>query len=158
MNRIKELRKQRKITQKALADIFGVSVRTIQKWEHGDTAIKAVKTKKLADYFEVSEGYLLGYSQSPDIQEEKGLQLSKCQQYLLKLISIKASLLREQEEISAQDLSNIKKEARCLYIDMVTIHPSFCKDIHILKFEPTFNIAPWCLFNCTSNVIAFFFC
>lgn len=119
MNRIKELRKQRKITQKALADIFGVSVRTIQKWEHGDTAIKAVKTKKLADYFEVSEGYLLGYSQSPDIQEEKRLQLSKCQQYLLKLISIKASLLREQEEISAQDLSNIKKEARCLYEDLV---------------------------------------
>lgn len=119
MNRIKELRKQRKITQKALADIFGVSVRTIQKWEHGDTAIKAVKTKKLADYFEVSEGYLLGYSQSPDIQEEKGLQLSKCQQYLLKLISIKASLLREQEEISAQDLSNIKKQARCLYDDLV---------------------------------------
>ena len=119
MNRIKELRKQRKITQKALADIFGVSVRTIQKWEHGDTAIKAVKTKKLADYFEVSEGYLLGYSQSPDIQEEKGLQLSKCQQYLLKLISIKESLLREQEEISAQDLSNIKKQARCLYEDLV---------------------------------------
>lgn len=119
MNRIKELRKQRKITQKALADIFGVSVRTIQKWEHGDTTIKAVKTKKLADYFEVSEGYLLGYSQSPDIQEEKGLQLSKCQQYLLKLISIKASLLREQEEISAQDLSNIKKQARCLYEDLV---------------------------------------
>ena len=119
MNRIKELRKQRKITQKALADIFCVSVRTIQKWEHGDTAIKAVKTKKLADYFEVSEGYLLGYSQSPDIQEEKGLQLSKCQQYLLKLISIKASLLREQEEISAQDLSNIKRQARCLYDDLV---------------------------------------
>lgn len=119
MNRIKELRKQRKITQKALADIFGVSVRTIQKWEHGDTAIKAVKTKKLADYFEVSEGYLLGYSQSPDIQEEKGLQLSKYQQYLLKLISIKASLLREQEEISAQDLSNIKKQARGLYEDLV---------------------------------------
>lgn len=119
MNRIKELRKQRKITQKALADIFGVSVRTIQKWEHGDTAIKAVKTKKLADYFEVSEGYLLGYSQSPDIQEEKGLQLSKCQQYLLKLISIKTSLLREREEISAQDLSNIKKQARCLYEDLV---------------------------------------
>lgn len=119
MNRIKELRKQRKITQKALADIFGVSVRTIQEWEHGDTAIKAVKTKKLADYFEVSEGYLLGYSQSPDIQEEKGLQLSKRQQYLLKLISIKASLIREQEEISAQDLSNIKKQARCLYEDLV---------------------------------------
>lgn len=88
-----------------------------REWLHKE--IKAVKTKKLADYFEVSEGYLLGYSQSPDIQEEKGLQLSKCQQYLLKLISIKASLLREQEEISAQDLSNIKKQARCLYEDLV---------------------------------------
>ena len=119
MNRIKELRKQRKITQNALADIFGVSVRTIQKWEHGDTAIKAVKTKKLADYFEVSEGYLLGYSQKPDIPEKEDLQLSKRQYYMLKLISIKACLLREQEEISAQDLSDIKKEARGLYEDLV---------------------------------------
>lgn len=119
MNRIKELRKQRKITQKALADIFGVSVRTIQKWEHGDTAIKAVKTKKLADYFEVSEGYLLGYSQSQDIQDKKWLRLSKRQQYIQKLINIKISLLREQEGISAQDLSDIKKVARGLYEDLV---------------------------------------
>ena len=119
MNRIKELRKQRKLSQKAFADMFGVSVRTIQKWESGKTAIKAVKTKQLADYFEVSEGYLLGYLQTPGIPQEDGLQLSKCQQYLLKLISIKASLLREQEEISAQDLSNIKKETRCLYEDLV---------------------------------------
>lgn len=119
MNRIKELRKQRKLTQKAFADIIGVSFRTIQKWESGETAIKAVKTKDIADFFEVSEGYLLGYSQTPDIPEKEELQLSKRQYYILKLTSIKACLLREQEEISAQDLSDIKKIARGLYEDLV---------------------------------------
>ena len=119
MNRIKELRKQRKLSQEKFAEIVGVSRRTVQKWESGETTIKAVKTKQLADYFEVSEGYLLGYSQSQDIPDEKWLQLSKRQQYIQKLTNIKISLLREQEEISAQDLRNIKKEARNLYDDLV---------------------------------------
>lgn len=119
MNRIKELRKKRKLTQKAFAEIIGVSFRTIQKWESGETAIKAVKTKDLADFFEVSEGYLLGYSQTPDIPEKEELQLSKRQYYILKLTSIKACLLREQEDISAQDLSDIKRMARDLYEDLV---------------------------------------
>lgn len=119
MNRIKELRKQWKLSQRALSEQIGVNIRTVQRWERGEGAMKPPTAEGVANFFGVSVGYLLGYSQSPDIQEENGLQLSKCQQYLLKLISIKASLLREQEEISAQDLSNIKKEARCLYEDLV---------------------------------------
>lgn len=77
MNRIKELRKQRKITPKALADIFGVSVRTIQRWEHGDTAIKAVKTKKLADYFEVSERVSFGIFAKPRHSRRKRIAAFK---------------------------------------------------------------------------------
>ena len=119
MNRIKELRKQRNLSQRALSEQIGVNIRTVQRWERGEGAMKPPTAEGVANFFGVSVGYLLGYSQSPDTPEEKGLQLSKCQQYLLKLISIKASLLREQEEISAQDLSNIKKEARCLYEDLV---------------------------------------
>lgn len=119
MNRIKELRKQHKLSQRDLSEQIGVNIRTVQRWERGEGAMKPPTAEGVANFFGVSVGYLLGYSQSPDIQEEKGLQLSKCQQYLLKLISIKASLLREQEEISAQDLSNIKKQARCLYEDLV---------------------------------------
>lgn len=119
MNRIKDLRKQRKLSQRALSEQIGVNIRTVQRWERGEGAMKPPTAEGVANFFGVSVGYLLGYSQKPDIQEEKGLQLSKCQQYLLKLISIKVSLLREQEEISAQDLSNIKKEARNLYEDLV---------------------------------------
>lgn len=119
MNRIKELRKQRKLSQRALSEQIGVNIRTVQRWERGEGAMKPPTAEGVANFFGVSVGYLLGHSQNPDIQEENGLQLSKCQQYLLKLISIKASLLREQEEISAQDLSDIKKEARNLYEDLV---------------------------------------
>ncbi len=81
--------------------------------------MKPPTAEGVANFFGVSVGYLLGYSQKPDIPEEEDLQLSKRQYYMLKLISIKMCLLREQEEISAQDLSDIKKEARGLYEDLV---------------------------------------
>lgn len=119
MNRIKELRKQRKLSQRALSEQIGVNIRTVQRWERGEGAMKPPTAEGVANFFGVSVGYLLGYSQSPDIPEEKGLQLSKRQYYILKLTSIKACLLREQEEISAQDLSDIKKVARGLYEDLV---------------------------------------
>ena len=61
----------------------------------------------------------MGYSQTLDIPDEKWLQLSKRQQYIQKLTNIKISLLREQEGISAQDLSDVKKVARGLYEDLV---------------------------------------
>lgn len=119
MNRIKELRKQRKLSQRALSEQIGVNIRTVQRWERGDGAMKPPTAEGVANFFGVSVGYLLGYSQKPDIPEEEDLQLSKRQYYMLKLISIKMCLLREQEEISAQDLSDIKKEARGLYEDLV---------------------------------------
>lgn len=119
MNRIKELRKQRKLSQRALSEQIGVNIRTVQRWERGEGTMKSPTAEGVANFFGVSAGYLLGYSQKPDIPEKEDLQLSKRQYYTLKLISIKACLLREQEEISAQDLSNIKKEARNLYEDLV---------------------------------------
>lgn len=117
MNRIKELRKQCGLSQKAFADIVGVNVRTIQKWESGETAIKAVKTASLADYFEVSEGYLLGYSQNPGIPESEAreLQLPKYQQHILKIQNIETSLMRDTGQLSEYELDSIKKHTRSLY-------------------------------------------
>ena len=51
---IKELRKQRKIGQKTLADEIGVSLRTIQHYEKGDIDIPMKKLQKIARFFEVS--------------------------------------------------------------------------------------------------------
>lgn len=62
MNRLKELRKEKKLYQKMVAEIFGVDVRTWRRWERGEAQIRTDKLKEFADYFEVTEGYLLGYT------------------------------------------------------------------------------------------------
>ncbi|SUO90905.1 helix-turn-helix domain-containing protein [Streptococcus uberis] len=65
MNRLKELRKQKKVTQENLANETGVTKITVSRWERGGR-IKSDKAKQLADYLNVSVGYLLGYSDIPD--------------------------------------------------------------------------------------------
>ncbi|EFV98396.1 DNA-binding helix-turn-helix protein [Streptococcus agalactiae ATCC 13813] len=67
MNRLKELRKEKGLTQQGLADDIGVHFRTLQNWENGKADIKSDKAQALADYFNVSVGYLLGYSDDLDL-------------------------------------------------------------------------------------------
>ncbi|WP_372433489.1 helix-turn-helix transcriptional regulator [Streptococcus thermophilus] len=62
MNRLKELRQSKKKTQQEIADIVGVTKRTYIYWEQGERQIKLEKAKVLADYFGVTVGYLLGFS------------------------------------------------------------------------------------------------
>ena len=62
MNRLKELRKEKKLYQEEMSRIFGVSLRTWRRWECGEAQVKTDTLKELADYFGVSEGYLLGYT------------------------------------------------------------------------------------------------
>ncbi len=63
-NRIKQLRNEHipKLTQKNLANEMGVTKLTISRWENEEVQIKPDKAKELADYFGVTVGYLLGYS------------------------------------------------------------------------------------------------
>jgi transcriptional regulator with XRE-family HTH domain len=61
MNRLKELRELRKMTRVELAEKLGVTKLTILNWEHGTHEIKGSNAKKLAEYFNVSIPYLLGY-------------------------------------------------------------------------------------------------
>ena len=60
MNRLKELRQEKKLSQKEIADLIEVSEKTISRWENGENAIKSDKAQQLADYFKVGVGYLLG--------------------------------------------------------------------------------------------------
>lgn len=60
MNRLKQLRKQKKLTQQELAEIIRVHHRTLQNWENGNAQIFPKNQKALAEYFGVSVGYLLG--------------------------------------------------------------------------------------------------
>ncbi len=63
MNRIKDLRKEKGISQFELSKIFKVTEKTISRWENEEVQIKPEKAQRLADYFDVSISYLLGYSE-----------------------------------------------------------------------------------------------
>ena len=58
--RIKELRKQKKLTQKQLADKINVDCSAVTKWETGKANPDFEKQQFLADFFGVSVDYLLG--------------------------------------------------------------------------------------------------
>ena len=84
MNRLKELRQEKKLTQQELANEIGVTKRTYIYWEKGERQIKPEKAQQLADYFGVSVGYLLGFTdnnfknipidKSEDIENNKALE------------------------------------------------------------------------------------
>ena len=83
MNRLKELRQEKKLSQKELAENIRVHYRTLQNWENGESQIKPEKAQQLADYFGVSIGYLLGYIDDSEIYDdevvvepEKGMMLA----------------------------------------------------------------------------------
>ena len=57
---IRQLRKDSNISRKTLAENIGVDIRTISYWECGANEPKAGYVYKLAVYFGVSAGYLLG--------------------------------------------------------------------------------------------------
>ena len=65
MNRLKEIRKVRNLTQEELSKIVGVERRTIGYWENGKSSIKPSKVKKLAEALNTSASYLLGTSDKP---------------------------------------------------------------------------------------------
>jgi transcriptional regulator with XRE-family HTH domain len=60
MNRIKELRKQKKMTQKNLAKHLQIADSTLSYWEMGKYEPDSESLKKLSRFFHVSIDYILG--------------------------------------------------------------------------------------------------
>ena len=58
--RIKELRQEKRLKQKEMADFLGCTDRNYQKMEYGDINVPALTLMKLADFFDVSLDYLVG--------------------------------------------------------------------------------------------------
>ena len=82
MNRLKELRKAKKLTQQELADYMQISRRGYQNLENGENQIKPDKAEKLADFFGVSIAHLLGYD---DNDFEKQIRIDTLNNVLNKL-------------------------------------------------------------------------
>ena len=95
MNRLKELRKEKKLTQKELADKINVSKITVLRWENGERQIKPEKAEKLANFFGVSIAHLLGYEDN-DFKNETDIKVAVLDETLKKLHAI--MVLAESDE------------------------------------------------------------
>ena len=58
--KIKQLRRERELTQEILAEFLGVTAQSISKWERGDGYPDITMLPTLANYFEVSVDELIG--------------------------------------------------------------------------------------------------
>lgn len=77
MHRLKELRKEKKMTQEQLANAIQVTKLTVSNWENNKHPIKSDKVSVLADLFGVSIPYLLGFDDNRQILDFTGESLAK---------------------------------------------------------------------------------
>ena len=70
--RLKDLRKQKKVGQKEVAELLGLSLRTYQFYESGAYDPSLPNLIVLADYFQVSTDYLLGRTDEPGCVKDRG--------------------------------------------------------------------------------------
>ena len=58
--RLKELRKEKRLTQQKVADSLNISQPNYRRWESGERRPSVETLLMLADYFDVSIDYLVG--------------------------------------------------------------------------------------------------
>ncbi|MCI8484730.1 MAG: helix-turn-helix transcriptional regulator [Lachnospiraceae bacterium] len=65
--RLKDLKNERNLFQKDIANAIGISLRAYQYYEAGERKPDIEILEKLADYFEISTDFLLGRTDNPNI-------------------------------------------------------------------------------------------
>lgn len=68
--RLKECRKNKKLTQEQLSNLIGINRSTYAKYETGENEPDAATLDKFANFFKVSVDYLLGRTDNPTLVEE----------------------------------------------------------------------------------------
>lgn len=77
-NRLKELRKNKNISQEEIGELCGVAKTTISNWENNITQPPIETITKLAQYFSVTTDYLLGLNRD-DLDKIERLKIA-CQE------------------------------------------------------------------------------
>ncbi|HGA1080856.1 TPA: helix-turn-helix domain-containing protein [Streptococcus agalactiae] len=151
MNRLKELRKEKKLTQEELAGEIGVSKITILRWENGERQIKPDKAKELAKYFNVSVGYLLGYAPNKKIDfqlnldgttlhltKEQFLALENTSKSIKKIKNTINESVKQEEYIkNASKYYDFEKVSRRLTDRLFEIHTDLIELLMMLDHFPS---------------------
>ena len=69
--RLKTLREGRRIYQKEMAELLGLSLRGYQCYEADESEPKLATLIAIADYYQVSIDYLVGRTDVPDLHTSK---------------------------------------------------------------------------------------
>ncbi|USS92007.1 helix-turn-helix transcriptional regulator [Fructobacillus americanaquae] len=67
-NRLKELRKEKGVSQKYVADFLGLTKQAVQRYESGLSTPKLETWQKLAEFFDVSVLKLIGDDEQPEVE------------------------------------------------------------------------------------------
>lgn len=97
MERLRELRLKRGMTQTQVGDLIGVSCVTIGRYEAGEREPSNAKIAALADYFGVSVDYLMGRSEPSHPMED-----AERERYLSKLTEYTPAQLKELTDLAAR--------------------------------------------------------
>ena len=68
---LRDLRKEKELTQEQLAEKFGVSSRSVSRWENGNTMPELGILVELADYYEVDIKEIIEGERKSEIMEKK---------------------------------------------------------------------------------------
>lgn len=116
--KIKQLREQRKLSQKELADSLGVTQQAIDAWERSITNPRKKSIDKLSSFFNVSGGFFFENDMqnkipSPEIITNKEKNKPKD---LIKLLE-KEEYTLNGEIVTQEDRDKIKRVIEALYWD-----------------------------------------
>lgn len=77
--KLKQLRENNGLSQRAFAEIFGIAQSTVGMWESGKREPDFTTVQKIADYFDVSIDYLLGREeeQLPELNNKDQKEIQK---------------------------------------------------------------------------------
>ena len=125
MNRVKELREKNGLTMQKLADETNIGKSTIASYESRGVTPKPDKAQKLAEYFNVSVAYLLGYIDTPKeelMTFDTGEEFEKARQNLLD----KYSSEKKQIKKKGIDLTKMFEEMKKNDFKPTTLeHPEY---------------------------------
>ena len=78
---LKELRKEKKLTQEQLADVFNVSARTVSRWETGSNMPDISILVEIADYYQLDIREILNGERNASLPADDGASLRDMAEY-----------------------------------------------------------------------------
>ena len=136
MNRLKELRQEKKLSQKEIALELQVPLRTYQRWENGESQIKPDKAQALADHFGVSVGFLLGFGTiEEELQQSRKETISQWEKESNALLSLGFVLSDNDIDVLSHLLHNMSSRNSAHFFTLVEHNDEFITE----KLESEFS-------------------